>query len=63
MKPAVIVSVVFLLLVAVLHILRLVFAVTITVDGTTVPMWASVLACIGPGALGVWLWRSQRRAA
>ncbi|MBA4378817.1 MAG: hypothetical protein C0395_09250 [Gemmatimonas sp.] len=60
MKPAVVVSAVFLMLVAFLHLLRLVFAVGITVGGTAVPMWASVLACVVPGGLAVWLWRSRR---
>jgi len=60
MKPAVTVAVVFLSLVAILHLLRLVFAVAITVDGTPVPMWASVPAFLGPGGLAVWLWLSRR---
>lgn len=60
MKPAVSITVVFLFLVALSHLLRLVFGVTVTVDGLTIPMWASVLACLGPAALAVWLWREQR---
>jgi len=59
MKPAVTVAVVFLVLVALLHLLRLVLGVAITVNDTTIPMWASVLAVIGPGALAGWVWREQ----
>jgi hypothetical protein len=59
MKPAVTITVVFLVLVALLHLLRLIFGVAITVKDTTVPMWASVIAVIGPGALALWVWREQ----
>ncbi len=59
MKPAVTITVVFLVLVALLHLLRLIFGVAITVNDMTIPMWASVLAVIGPGALAGWVWREQ----
>ena len=51
----------FLSAVAVLHVLRLVFQVQVTAGSVTVPMWPSVLAVLGPGALAVWLWREQRQ--
>jgi hypothetical protein len=47
MKPAVIVTIVFLSIVAFLHLLRLLFGVGVTVDGVVVPMWASIFACLG----------------
>ena len=59
MKPAVMIAVVFLVLIALVHCLRLIFGVAITVNGTAIPMWASVLAVIGPGALAGWVWREQ----
>jgi hypothetical protein len=60
MKPAVTVTLVFLLIVAFLHFLRLLFSVGVTVDGVVVPMWASIFACLGPAALAVWLWLEER---
>jgi hypothetical protein len=60
MKPAVIVTIVFLSIVAFLHLLRLLFGVGVTVDGVVVPMWASIFACLGPAALAVWLWWEER---
>ena len=60
MKSAALVAVLFLSVVALLHVLRLIFQVQITVGSTEIPMWASVLAVIGPGALAVWLWKEQR---
>jgi hypothetical protein len=59
MKPAVTITVVFLVLVAFLHLLRLIFGVAITVNDMAIPMWASVLAVIGLGALAGWVWREQ----
>ncbi len=60
MKPAALITVIFLALVALLHLLRLVFHVELTVDGTIMPMWVSVFAFVGPAALAVWLRREQR---
>ncbi len=60
MKPAALITVIFLALVALLHLLRLVFRVELTVDGTIMPMWVSVFAFVLPAALAVWLRREQR---
>jgi len=60
MKPAALVAVLFLSVVALLHVLRLIFQVQFTVGSTEIPMWASVFAVIGPGVLAVWLWKEQR---
>jgi len=60
MKSAALVAVLFLSVVALLHVLRLIFQLQITVGSTEIPMWASVLAVIGPGALAVWLWKEER---
>jgi hypothetical protein len=61
MKPAALIATLFLSAVAVLHVLRLVLQVQVTAGSVTVPMWPSVLAVLGPGALAVWLWREQRQ--
>ncbi len=60
MKPAALVTTLFLSVVAALHLLRLLFQVQLAVAGTAIPMWASVLGVLGPGMLAVWLWREQR---
>ncbi len=44
-------------LVALAHFLRLVFQVEIVIGGETVPLWASVIGLVVPGALAVGLWR------
>ena len=60
MRPAVLVTVVFLSLVALLHLLRLLFGVGVTIDDVVVPMWVSLFGCLGPAALAAWLWWHQR---
>lgn len=60
MKPAAIVGIIFFSVIALLHLLRLIFGVAIIIGATEVPMWASVFAVIGPGALAAWLWHEQR---
>jgi membrane protein implicated in regulation of membrane protease activity len=60
MKPATLVTCVFLLLVALAHVLRVVFAVPVTVGGYAVPMWMSTVAVLFLAVLSVWLWRDQR---
>ena len=66
MKPAALVTTLFPALIAVAHLLRIVFQVAISVSAGTagplvIPMWASALAFVGPGALAAWLWKEQRK--
>ena len=44
-------------LVAVAHLLRLLFQVEMFIGGATVPLWASVIGTVVPAALAVGLWR------
>jgi hypothetical protein len=46
MKPAQIFTVAFLVLVALTHVLRLLFRTAVTVAGQTIPMWVSAPAII-----------------
>jgi hypothetical protein len=61
MKSAASIAALFLALVAVMHLLRVVFHVPVMVGIVEIPMWASVFGVIGPGALAMWLWREQQR--
>ena len=62
MKPATMITVLFLAMVAAAHLLRLVLGVEVTVGGTLVPLWVSVIACVVPAGLAVGLWRESRKA-
>ena len=60
MKPAALIATVFLSLIAILHVLRLVFQVDVTFGTVVIPMWASVPAALLAGAVAAWLWKEQR---
>jgi len=62
MKPATMLSMLVLAMVAVGHLLRLVLGVEIRVAGVLVPLWVSVIACVVPAGLAVALWRENRDA-
>jgi hypothetical protein len=61
MSKAVLVAVVLLALVAVVHLLRVLFGVAVVIGVVSVPMWVSVLATIGAGAVAIALWLDRRR--
>jgi hypothetical protein len=62
MKPVTMITVLFLAMVAAAHLLRLLLGVEVTVGGTLVPLWVSVIACVVPAGLAVGLWRESRKA-
>jgi len=59
MKPATMVTLLFLAMVAVAHLLRLVLRVEVIIGGTVMPLWVSVIACVVPAGLAVALWRES----
>ena len=54
-------TMIFLVVFAVFHLLRLLFGMTIVIGSTTVPQWASILAFLVAGILAVMLWREGKR--
>lgn len=62
MKPATMITVLFLAMVAVAHLLRLVLGVEVIAGGFVIPLWVSVIACVVPAGLAVGLWRENRQA-
>jgi hypothetical protein len=60
MKPATVLAAVLLALVALGHVLRLLFRTEVVVSGTVVPMWVSVPGILVALALAIGLWRERR---
>ena len=60
MKPGSLVAIVLFSLVALGHLLRIVFGLHVTVETAEVPMWVSVLGTIVPAAVALMLWRERR---
>ncbi|MFH0794107.1 MAG: hypothetical protein V2A74_08765 [bacterium] len=61
MKPATLITTIFLFVVALAHILRLVMHIEVIANGWTVPMWMSAAAAIFTGGLATLVWREHRR--
>lgn len=60
MKPVTTVAVLVFALVALLQLLRVVLGWEVTVNGSVIPFWASVIACVAAATLSVMLWRETR---
>jgi hypothetical protein len=59
-KPFTVVAVFVLFLVSLLQLLRLVLGWTITIDGVTIPLWASGVALVAAAGLAAMVWRELR---
>jgi hypothetical protein len=59
MKTATLLTFVVVTLIALVHVLRLILRVEVTVAGTVVPEWASILAALFFGSLAWGLWREH----
>ena len=60
-KPFTMLAVLVFALVALVHLLRLVYGWEATINGAAVPMWASILALVVSGGLAVMLWQESRK--
>jgi len=60
-KPITTLAVLLLALMALLHLLRLIFPVEIMVGGSVVPQWASIIGCLMPGGLAIGLHEESKR--
>jgi cytochrome bd-type quinol oxidase subunit 2 len=61
MKTSTIITIIFLLLVSLAHLLRLIFQLKVTANTVEMPMWMSAAACIVTAALAIWLWRENKQ--
>ncbi len=60
-KPFTYLAILVFALVALLHLLRLIFGWEATFNGAAVPMWASGLGLVIAGGLAVMLWQESRK--
>ena len=60
MTRATLIAAVLLGLVAVGHLLRILFNVEVTIGGVAVPMWVSVIGTLVAGGVAILLWREHR---
>ena len=48
-------------LVAVMQLVRLLMGWSVLINGISIPLWASVIACLGAAALAVMVWRESHQ--
>jgi hypothetical protein len=60
MKPATALATFLIAFVSLMHLLRLVLRTEVTVGGTLIPMWVSVVGCIVAGGIAFGIWREHR---
>jgi hypothetical protein len=60
-KPFTLIAIVLLSVIAFLQLLRFVLGWEITVNGMTVPVWASGVAFVVAAGLAVMVWREMRK--
>ena len=61
MKPFTTIAIVIFSLVAVLHVLRLIFGWEAVINGLVMPMWVSVVGIIVAGGLALLVWREAKQ--
>lgn len=60
MRPATLITFLVVTLIALLHLLRLMVGVEVTVSGAVVPSWASLPAALFFAGLAAGLWREHK---
>jgi hypothetical protein len=60
LKPFTAMAIVILSLLAFFQLLRVAFGWEVTVNGISIPIWASVIACVVAATLAFMLWRETR---
>ena len=61
MKPFTTIAVILFSLIALLQLVRFILNWEVTVNGITIPVWASRIAFVIAAALAVMLWRETRQ--
>ncbi|MEN8136258.1 MAG: hypothetical protein ABFS18_12100 [Thermodesulfobacteriota bacterium] len=60
-KPVSTIVTIFLIMIALLHVLRLLYQVNITVGDIDIPMWPSIFGSLVPAGLAVMLKKESNR--
>jgi hypothetical protein len=61
MRPSIIFTAVVLLLIAIFHVLRLIFQVRVIAGNYEVPMWMSITAAVFTAGLALWLLQNNKK--
>lgn len=59
MKPFTTIAAVVLAFIALMHLVRIILAWPVSVNGMVVPVWVSAIAFVVAGGLSIMLWRER----
>lgn len=60
MKTGSLIAIILFVLVAIAHLVRLVFQAEVTIEGVPIPQWVSVVGFIVPALVALLLWREHK---
>ena len=60
MKPFIAIAALVLSLIAILQLIRFILGWDVSINGVSIPLWASAIAFVGLGGLAFMLWRESR---
>ena len=60
MKNGTLLAIILLTLVAIAHLLRIVFNIPLTAGDWDVPQWVSLFGIVAPGLIAVLLWKESK---
>lgn len=60
MKTGTLLAIILLILIALAHVLRLIFGTEIIIAGTPVPQWVSAVAVVVPAGIAWLLWKESK---
>lgn len=60
MKTGTLLAIILLILIALAHLLRLIFGTEIIIAGTPVPQWVSAVAVVVPAGIAWLLWKESK---
>lgn len=60
MKTGSLIAIVLFFLVAIAHLIRLIIGAEVTVEGTPLPQWVSVIGVVVPALVAFLLWKESK---
>lgn len=60
MKTGSLIAIILFVVVAIAHLVRLLIGAEVTVDGTSIPQWVSIIGVVLPGLVAFLLWKESK---
>ncbi len=60
MKTGSLLAIILFILIALAHLLRLIYGLEVTAGGQSIPQWVSIIGLVVPAVIAYLLWRESR---